>query len=76
MSVSKRGSSDVVLKLPAAVRIKLVKQFGRKFRQKAREAKMWRELLQVDILSINGKVVWKENQHSSRVYVRNEKKRK
>jgi hypothetical protein len=73
----KRESSSIVsLKPLLATDIKLVKQLRRKIRQKIREAKMWQELLQVDVLTISGNVAWKENQKPSRVYVGKEKKKK
>jgi hypothetical protein len=73
----KRESSSIVsLKPLLATDIELVKQLRRKIRQKIREAKNWQELLQADVLTISGNVAWKENQQSSRVHVRKEKKKK
>lgn len=75
-SISRNSSGKMFLRLPDTVTTKLVKQFGKKFRKKAREVKMWRELFQVDFLTVNGVVAWNETQRSNMICIRNKKKKK
>lgn len=72
---SKESGKLAWLRMPESARFKLVKQIKEKLRQRTLEAKVWRELLQVDDLTINGTVVWKENQQPSRSSTRYKKRR-
>jgi len=63
MNIGTKESGELaLLQMPENIRCKLVKQVKERLRQEALEAKMWHELLQVDNLTINGIIVWKENQ--------------
>ncbi len=48
--------------IPRAGRVQLVRVVRQRLRAQVLEAKMMRELLEVDDLTINGKVVWKKKQ--------------
>jgi hypothetical protein len=72
---NKESGKLVWLQMPESARFKLVKQIKEKLRERILEAKVWRELLQVDDLTINGTVVWKENQQSSVSSIKYEKRR-
>jgi hypothetical protein len=75
-SIGRKSSGKMLLRLPDTVTVKLLKQFGKKFREKAREVKMWRELFQVDLLTVNGVVAWNENQRSNMLHVSNKRKKR
>lgn len=75
-SISGKSSGKMSLRLPDTVTTKLVKQFGKELREKTREVKMWRELFQVDFLTVNGVVAWNETQRSSMICSINKKKKK
>jgi len=53
------------LELPENLKLRLIEKAGRIVRRNAKEAKAWRELLLVDNLTINGRVVWNENHRAS-----------
>jgi hypothetical protein len=59
--------------IPRAGRVQLIRVVKQRLRAQVLEARMMRELLDVDDLTINGKVVWKKKplQHGS--YARNRK---
>jgi hypothetical protein len=61
--------------MPESARFKLVKQIKEKLRQRTLEAKVWRELLQVEDLTINGISIWKENSQPSGFNIRSKKKK-
>ena len=46
--------------IPRAGRIQLIRVVRQRLRAQVREARMVRELLEVDNLTINGKVVWEK----------------
>lgn len=76
MKIGNKDSGKLAwLQMPESARLKLVKQIKEKLRQRTLEAKVWRELLQVDDLTINGTVVWKENQQSSVSTIKYKKRR-
>ena len=56
--------------IPQAGRVQLVRVVRQRLREEALEARMMRDLLDVDDLTINGKTVWKQNP-SSKLYARN-----
>lgn len=72
---NKKSGKLAWLQMPESTRLKLVKQIKEKLQQRILEAKVWRELLQVDDLTINGTVVWKENQQSSVSSIKYKKRR-
>jgi hypothetical protein len=51
-----------LLEISENKRLQLLRRIRKKLRQKAVETRMWRELLQVDNLTINGNVVWQKKQ--------------
>jgi len=51
-------------------RIQLIKEIREKLRQKIIEAKLWQSLLETEDLTINGNVVYRENQQLSGFYLR------
>jgi len=63
-----------LLEVPEEKRVQIIKEAKRKLREKAVEAKMWRWLLQIDDLTINGNVVWKKDQKLSGVQIRKKKR--
>ena len=75
-SIGRKSSGKIFLKLPDDVTAKLVKQFSRKFREKAREVKMWRELFQVDLLTVNGVIAWNEDLRASTVHISKKRKKR
>ncbi|MBE0520037.1 hypothetical protein IBX35_03230 [Candidatus Bathyarchaeota archaeon] len=51
-------------------RIQLIKEIREKLRQKIIEAKLWQSLLETEDLTINGNVVYRENQQLTGFYLR------
>jgi len=51
-------------------RIQLVKEVREKLRQKTVEAKLWQSLLDAENVTINGNIVYKENQQLNGFYLR------
>lgn len=51
-----------LLEIPNPERNQLIKEIREKLRQKIMEAKLWKSLLEVEDLTINGDVVYKSNQ--------------
>jgi len=51
-------------------RIQLIKEVREKLRQKIIEAKLWQSLLETEDLTINGNVVYRENQQLTGFYLR------
>jgi len=72
---SKESGKLAWLRMPESARLKLVRQVKERLRQKVLEAKMWRELLQVEDLTINGISIWKENSQPSGFNIRSKKKK-
>lgn len=58
--------------IPQAGRVQLVRVVKQRLHEEVLEAKMMRELLDVDDLTINGKVVWKQKPPHG-FYARNRK---
>jgi hypothetical protein len=58
--MGKEMTNVALLEVPEEKRDQIIKEARRKLREKAVEAKMWRWLLQIDDLTINGNVVWKK----------------
>jgi len=54
-----------LLEMPNHERIKLTKEIREKLRQKVTEAKLWQSLLETENLTVNGNIVYKENQQLS-----------
>ena len=53
-----------LLEMPNPERIKLIREVRENLRQKMMEAKLWQSLLEAENLTINGKIVCKEEQIS------------
>jgi len=51
-------------------RIQLIKEVREKLRQKTVEAKLWQSLLDAENVTINGNIVYKENQQLNGFYLR------
>jgi len=51
-------------------RIQLIKEIREKLRRKIIEAKLWQSLLETEDLTINGNVVYRENQQLTGFYLR------
>ena len=51
-------------------RNELIKEVREKLRQKTVEAKLWQSLLETEDLTINGNVVYRENQQLTGFYLR------
>jgi hypothetical protein len=61
MGTKNRQSAKIqLLEASQVKRERLIEQVRRRLRQRAKEAKMWQELFQMDSLMINGRVVWKQ----------------
>jgi len=60
-----------LLEMPNHERIRLIKEIKGKLQRKIVEAKLWRSLLEVENLTVNGNVVYKENQQLSGFYLKN-----
>jgi hypothetical protein len=58
--------------MPNPERTKLIKEVREKLRQKILEAKQWQRLLEAENLTINGNIVYEENQQLSGFYFRND----
>jgi hypothetical protein len=58
--------------MPNPERTKLIKEVREKLRQKILEAKQWQRLLEAENLTINGNIVYEENQQLSGFYLRND----
>jgi len=56
-----------LLDIPESKRARLVKEAKEKLRQKAIEARMWRWLLEVNNLTINGYIVFSNNRQPKKV---------
>jgi hypothetical protein len=61
-----------LLEMPNPERTKLIKEVREKLRQKILEAKQWQRLLEAENLTINGNIVYEENQQLSGFYLRND----
>jgi len=59
--------------IPRAGRVQLVRVVKQRLRAQVLEARMMRELLDVDDLTINGKVVWKKKPPQRGFHARNRK---
>ena len=57
-----------LLEMPNPERIKLIKEVREKLRQKTVEAKLWQRLLETENLTINGNIVYRENEELSGLY--------
>lgn len=51
-------------------RIQLIKEIKEKLQQRITEVKVWQSLLEVENLTVNGNIVFKENQQLSGFYLR------
>ncbi len=71
----KKAEKVALLEASEYRRNKLVAMIRERLRLKALEAKTLHELLQLDNLTINGIMLWKEKQQSNRIYVKNGKKK-
>jgi hypothetical protein len=68
---NKKLKKPNLLKMSNHERIQLIKEVREKLRQKTVEAKLWQSLLETENLTINGNVVYSENQQLSGFYLRN-----
>lgn len=59
-----------LLEMPNTERVQLIKGIKEKLQQRIVEVKLWQSLLDADNLTINGNVVYKENQQLSGFYLR------
>ena len=71
---NKKCEKLALLQIPEEKRDRLIKQLKERLQQRVLEARMWRELLQVDNLTINGHIIWNENQQPSKTSVRSRRK--
>lgn len=53
-----------------AERVQLIKDVKKKLQQKNIEAKLWHLLLEAESITVNGNIVWGENQQLSGFYLR------
>lgn len=60
-----------LLEMSNPQRIQLIKEVREKLRQKTVEAKLWQRLLETENLTINGNIVYRENEELSGFYIRN-----
>lgn len=60
-----------LLEMSNPERNRLIKEVREKLRQKTLEAKLWQSLLEVENLTVNGDIVYRENQPLSGFYLRN-----
>ena len=72
--MDKETRNVALLEVPEEKRIQIIKEARRKLKEKAVEAKVWRWLLQMDDLTINGNVVWKKDQRMSGLRIRKRKR--
>ena len=72
--MDKETRNVALLEVPEEKRIQIIKEARRKLRENAVEAKMWRWLLQMDDLTINGNVVLKKDQRLNRLQTRKRKR--
>jgi hypothetical protein len=54
-------------------RAQFIREIKNEVKQRMIEQKTWRELLEVDNLTINGTVLWKDGQLSGRYHLRHRK---
>jgi len=52
-----------LLEMPDSKRVKLIKEIREALQQKVTEAKLWHSLLEVENLTINGKILSEEISH-------------
>lgn len=60
-----------LLEMPNSERMRLTREVREKLRRKVIEVRLWQSLLEVENLTVNGNVVYKENQQLSGFYLRN-----
>ena len=72
--MDKETRNVALLEVPEEKRIQIIKEARRKLKEKAVEAKVWRWLLQMDDLTINGNVVWKKDQRIRGLRIRKRKR--
>lgn len=76
MSVAGRKLKKIALtEISLNKRIGFLREAKEELRQSLIEARAWRSLLEVDTLTINGIVLWKENQRPANSYVRRRRSR-
>ena len=51
-----------LLEMPNPERIKLIRELREKLRQKMAEAKLWQSLLEAENLTVNGNIVYTEDE--------------
>jgi hypothetical protein len=59
-SRSKKSKNQNLLEIPDVERIKILKEMKESLRQKIIEAKMWKSLLELENLVINGETIYCE----------------
>jgi len=67
----KKNQKLDLLKMPSPERSQLIKEVREKLRKKVVEAKLWQLLLDVENLTINGNIVYRENLQISGLYSQN-----
>lgn len=70
-----RGKKVSLLRVSEFRRQRLIIGIRERLRATAQEAKMWHELLRVDSLTINGKVVWDETKPSRQTCAKSKRRR-
>jgi hypothetical protein len=75
MSTGIKVAKVTLLGLHESKRAHVIRQAREKLRQRVLEDKVWKWLLQLDNLTINGTVVWQEHRSPRRVQSRKKKKR-
>ena len=74
MSTGSKVAKVTLLGLPESKRAHLIRQARVKLRQRVLADKVWKWLLELDNLTINGTVVWQEYRPPRRVQSRKRKK--
>ncbi len=60
-----------LLEMSNPQRIQLIKEVRENLRQKMAEAKLWQSLLEAENLTINGKIICREDEQLGRFYLDN-----
>jgi len=60
-----------LLEIPDPERTKLIQEIRAKLRQSAEEEKLWQSLLQVESLTVNGNMVYRQDEQLSGFYFDN-----
>lgn len=66
----KKSKKINLLEMSNNERVQLINEIRRKLKQRTAEARLWQSLLQAENLTINGNIVYKENQPLNGFYLR------